>query len=507
MKVLKELSLIINKKKVQNIEIIDGNILKQKSNKLNKFYHGLISGQFQDDDDAALHIYGATPDDERYRQLKTRFRKRLLNTLFLLEVKNPSKPNYEKALINCQREWALVQILQLNKAKESTVKLAHHVLNIALQYHFTLLIIESARLLRKISAENGEKKDFATYNEYIHHYLPRREAEIVSEELLQTVYQQYLLFGPGTDRNQLEEEMIEHCARLLNLSERFNTPQVNYHMFLAWIMRYELQRDYKNMLAVCDQTEKYLNDQPYFTTVEKEAEVLIKKLSVYLHTGAFQKSKAAIEKKLDGFEPGAKYWFSILEVYLLTAIHTENYISALAIFNQAVGHPAFAQIPDQEAQKWFSYEVYLHYFIEIKQLNTTISYHRRPKKFHLDEFLDHQYTFPKELVNLTVQLSCAQILFLFERHNLRTIAEKINHLRKYALPQLKRKKNERTLYFVRLLQQLIRTDFQIDPLIYKSRNLQRLQTTPFHYRGRVGELEILPYEKCWQRIVLYLSNS
>lgn len=505
MKVLKELSSIINKKRVNNIEIIDGNLLKRKSNKLNKFYHGLISGQFQDDDDAALYIYGAPPNDERYRQLKTRFRKRLLNTLFFLEVKNPSQPNYEKALVNCQREWALVQILQLNNAMESTTKIAHQVLNTALQYHFTNLIVESARLLRKIAAENGEKKEFTVCNEYIHHYLPRREAEIVSEELVQTVYQNYLLFSPGTDHSQLEEEIINHCAQLLNLSERFNAPLVNYHMFMAWIMRYELQRDYKNMLAVCEQTEKFLNDHPHFITVERTAEVLIKKMSVYLHTGAFQNAKTVIEKKLDGFKPGAKYWFSILEFYLLTAIHTENYISALAIFNQASGHPAFIHIPEEEAEKWFCYEVYLHYFIEIKKLNTTISYHRRPKKFQIDEFLNHQYTFPKELVNLTVQLSCAQIMFLFERHNLQKITEKINYLRKYALPQLKRKRNERTLYFVRLLQQLIRTDFQIDPLIYKSRNLQRLQTTPFHYKGRVGKLEILPYEKCWQRIVSYLS--
>lgn len=505
MKVLKELSSIINKKRVNNIEIIDGNILKRKSNKLNKFYHGLISGQFQDDDDAALHIYGATPNDERYRQLKTRFRKRLLNTLFLLEVKNPSHPNYDKALINCQREWALVQILLLNKAMESSAKIAQQVLNTALQYHFTPLIIESARLLRSMAAEKGEKKEFATYNQYIHHYLPRREAEIVSEELMQTVYQKYLLFSPGTERNQPEDEILEHCAQLLNLSERFDAPLVNYHMFLAWIMRYELQRDYKNMLAVCDQTEKFLHDHPHFSTDDKATQVLIKKMSVYLHTGAFQSSKAVIEKRLDALVPGAKYWFSILEFYLLTAIHTENYISALAIFNQATAHPAFAHMSKEESEKWFTYEVYLHYFIEIKKLNTTISYHRRPRKFELDEFLRHQYTFPKELVNLTVQLCCAQILFLFERHDLRTIADKINHLRKYALPQLKRKRNERTLYFVRLLQQLIRTDFQIDPLIYKSRNLQRLQTTPFQYKGRVGELEILPYEKCWQRIVSYLG--
>jgi len=506
MKILKELSKIITKRKVFNIDIIDGNILKRKTSKLNKFYAGLINDQFQDDDDAAFYIYGSTPADERYRQLKTRFRRRLLNTLFFLEVKTPAKPNYKKALMNCEREWALTQILQLNNAQEVTYKLASNVFKTAKQYHFTNLLVESASLLRKIAAQKGDKTAFKTYNQYIHDYLPKREAEIQSEEALQWINQRYDQAIKKEKRDLLKEEIVPYCDQLISLSERYDAPIVNYNMFLIWSIRYELQGDYEGMLEVCEQAEQYLNTHPYFYSLDKATPIQIKKMSAYLHTKVFQGGKKIVEQNLNTIPSGSPSWFTLHEYYLLTAIHTENYISALAIYNRAAIHKNFKAIKGVEAKKWTVFEAYLHYFIQVKKLNATISYDRKNRRFNLDQFLNNQYSYSKEVVNLNVQLVTAQILFLLEKQNLREISNKINHLCNYTLPHLKRNQNQRTLYFVRLLQQLIRSGYDIDALIYKSRNLQRLQEIPFYYKGRAEELEIIPYEQCWQKITMYLNN-
>ncbi len=86
MKNLIEISKIVTKKKVKKIEIFDDHSLKHKNSKFNEFYEALMSNKFRNDRDAASFLYSCSPTDDKYRQLKSRFRKRLLNTLFFLDV-------------------------------------------------------------------------------------------------------------------------------------------------------------------------------------------------------------------------------------------------------------------------------------------------------------------------------------------------------------------------------------------------------------------------------------
>ena len=116
MKNLLEIAGVVTKKKVKKIEIFDEYALRNKGSKFNEFYEDLTSGEYKNDRDASSKLYGCTPKDARYRQLKSRFRKRLLNTLFFLDVNKPSASNYDRAHFTCHKEWTLVKILLDNDA-------------------------------------------------------------------------------------------------------------------------------------------------------------------------------------------------------------------------------------------------------------------------------------------------------------------------------------------------------------------------------------------------------
>ena len=115
MKNLIEISKIVTKKKVRKIEIFDDHSLKHKNSKFNEFYEALMAGKFKNDRDAATFLYSCSPTDDKYRQLKSRFRKRLLNTLFFLDVNLPSTSNYDRAYYSVNKDWTLVKILLSNK--------------------------------------------------------------------------------------------------------------------------------------------------------------------------------------------------------------------------------------------------------------------------------------------------------------------------------------------------------------------------------------------------------
>lgn len=502
MKILKELVHVMTKRKAIHIEVVDQRLLSDQKSKLSQFYHGLAKGQFEDDQEAALYLYGATNTDEKYRQLKSRFRKRLLNTFFFLDPQPPANLNYDYALLNCERQWALVQILNYYRARTAAIKLARSVLKTALNFHFTHLVIQSARLLRQYAAEENEPKAFHQYQQYLEEYLPKQTGEIQAEEIFQTVSRQYFrTVRKSREPDRSHDELIAHCDQLLLLSEKHDAPSINFQMYLAWIMRYELQNDYGAMLEVCEQAATYLADHPQFCTPEEQTSIQIKIISAYLHTQDFPNGKTAIEKGFQHLNSHSKYWLIFLEYYLLLALHTQHYLSAFAIFNQAATHPHFNKLTEEEAEKWLAFDAFLQYFAETKQLRSTLSEKRERPRFHLQTFLNTQYAHPQKKINLTVQLTALQILFLLERRNLRLITEKIKYLRKYALPYLKRNANERPLYFVQLLQQLIRADFQTNALIDQPGSLQKLLATPFAYKGRGAELEVIPYEQLWQQIL------
>ena len=97
MKNLIEVGKIVTKKKVRKIEIFDDHSLRTKNSKFNEFYEALMADKFKNDRDAATFLYGCSPTDDKYRQLKSRFRKRLLNTLFFLDVNLPATSSYDRA--------------------------------------------------------------------------------------------------------------------------------------------------------------------------------------------------------------------------------------------------------------------------------------------------------------------------------------------------------------------------------------------------------------------------
>ena len=77
-------------------------------------------------------------------------------------------------------------------------------------------------------------------------------------------------------------------------------------------------------------------------------------------------------------------------------------------------------------------------------------------------------------------------------------------MKSYANRQLKKEEYFRTIQFIRLLQQLVKADFQIENLSNVEKYYNRLIEEPFFYRGLISELEVLPYEKLWNMILARL---
>jgi hypothetical protein len=129
---------------------------------------------------------------------------------------------------------------------------------------------------------------------------------------------------------------------------------------------------------------------------------------------------------------------------------------------------------------------------------------QRRKNFRVARFINDPVLYPKDQRIFTVLVVIAQMLFLIEKKSYNNAAERIDRLKSYANRQLKKEEYFRTIQFIRLLQQLVKADFQIENLSNVEKYYNRLIEEPFFYRGLISELEVLPYEKLWNMILARL---
>lgn len=499
MKHLIEISKIVTKKKVKKIEIFDEHSLKHKNSKFNEFYEALMIGKFKNDRDAATFLYACSPTDDKYRQLKSRFRKRLLNTLFFLDVNLPATSSYDRAYYSCNKDWTLVKILLSNDAQHTAASLARQLLTTALKFKFADVIVNCSRILRRYAAMEANEKQYEIYDQYSKQYQDILDAEIRSEEFYQRVTMNY---HKAPDKNQnLEEKIDIYCNALVGLSETYDSPIIFYNMYLVWVYRYEMLNDYNSALQICDNAEQYIEENPRYYQDDKLATFQLKKMNAYLHLRDYKNGKVNAEKCLQSFPEGSDTWFTFMEYYLLMAMHTDNYINALAIYRKASSNTRFKRIVGADKEKWNVYDMYLNYIIESEGTNNPILRAQRRKTFRLSRFLNDPILYPKEQRMFTVHLLAVQVLFLIEKNSYSAATERIDRLKNYANRQLKKEDYFRSIQFIRLLQQLAKADYRYEALSNVEKYYNRLVEQPFKYRGLLNEIEIIPYEKLWNMIL------
>ena len=495
MKNLIEISKIVTKKKVKKIEIFDDYSLKSKNSKFNEFYEALMAGKFRNDRDAATFLYDCSPTDDKYRQLKSRFRKRLLNTLFFLDVNLPDTSGYDRAYFTCNKEWTLVKILLTNEAKTTAAALARQILTTSLKFKFADLIVNCARILRTYAAEMESEKEYEEYDGYIKQYKDILDAEIRSEELYQRVMMNY--YHTVSENFDLTERIDTYCDALIGLSEVYDSPVILYNMYLVWTFRYEMLRDHEAMIEVCTQAENYMKENPTFYQEEKMATFQLKKMSAFLHLKDYKRGKMNAEKCLQSFEEGSEMWFTFMEYYFLLAMHTDNYINAVAIMSKAAGHPKFRKLTTEDRERWKIHETYVNYVIEVFGEENPILRRQNRRLFKVQKFLNDPILYPKDMRLFTIFLLIAQVLFLIEQKQFPQATELIDRLKNYANRQLKREDFVRLIAFIRLLQQAAKAEFKRDELVGTEKYIQRFHDTPFNYRGLTDEMEVIPYEQLW----------
>lgn len=507
MKNLIEISKVVTKKRISKIEIFDKSLLNRKESKFNEFYEGLVNDKFGTDEEAAAFLYSTSPMDDKYRQLKSRFTKRLLNTLFFLDSNDPSFSDYHRANYSCNKNWAQIRILLNSGARNAAIKIATKTLGVALSYKFSDLILNCSRILMNHASLSGDEKEYEQYAALVKQALRDITFEIEGEEMYQRLTINFALSSSSS--SELAGTADKYLVEITKLCEQSDSYQLHYLKFQIEIMATQLKGLHKQTIAVCERAEAYLSANPNFNQNVKLASLALAKISSYLQLRDYDNGRMNAERCLDLVAEGSNNWFIFLEYYFLLAMHTENYINAAGIFIKVINHPRFIYTSEERKEKWRIFEAYINYIFETENLDRELlSVDPAKRKFRLLKFLNEVPYFTKDKKGYNVSILVVQIIYMLEKGEYTGIINRSEALNVYCSRYLRKDDAYRSSCFLKMLLTLVKEDFAYERTKQMAQKyLRKMQEGDPDGNNMVNEWEIIPYEILWDKVLNRLKNK
>ena len=505
MRTLIEISKIVTKKRISKIEIFDKSLLNKKESKFNEFYEGLVNNDFKTDEEAAEVLYQTTPLDDKYRQLKSRFTKRLMNTLFFLDANDPSFSNYHSAYYTCNKNWALIRILLSSGARNAATKLAAKTLHVAQNFRFTDIILNCSRILMTNSSLAGKSKEYEQYAEIANKAMVELGYEMQSEEMYQRLTIGLTSSGSvDEERARIAGEYLEKVRALTALSD---SCILHFNMYQIWILYLQFKGGYQGTIEVCEQAEAFLDKNEPFRQKVKQAGLALTKINCYLQLRDYENGRTNADRCLELFTEGSNNWFVFLEVYFLLAMHTKNYINAAGIYLKVINHPRFQFTAPERQEKWKIFEAYINYIFETEGLNKDLLFDDGKRKFRLLKFLNEVPHFSKDKKGFNVAILVLQILYMLEKGDYTGIINRSEALNVYCSRYLRKDDSFRSNCFLKMLLTMEKEDFKYERTRQMAMKFYKKMTEEVNDENIVHEWEIIPYETLWDMVLNRLRNK
>jgi hypothetical protein len=490
----------VTKKRVSKIEIFDKSLLNKKDSKFNEFYDGLVNERFATDDQAADFLYSTTPLDDKYRQLKSRFSKRLLNTLFFLDANDPSFSDYHRAHYSCNKNWALVRILLGNGARLSAIKVTKKTMKVAQTYRFSDMLLSCARVMMSHSSMQGNEREYEKYADIADEARKNLVAEMRAEELFQRLTIKFA--KSASVKVELVDVADSYLEEIRSMIEDCDSYSLHWYYYQIWILSRQIRGDFAGTVEVCEKAEQFLEENPPFNQQKNLAHIALIKLNCFLQLRDYENGRLNAEKCMQLFEEGKQSWFVFLEYYFMLAMHTENYINAAGIYLKVVNHSRFQYTSETRQEKWKIFEAYLNYIFETEGLDRSLLNNNKKRKFRLLKFLNEVPTFSKDKKGFNVAILIIQILYLLEKGEFDAIINRSEALNVYCSRYLRKDDSFRSSCFIKMLLVMEKEDFRFDRTRQMAQKyFNKMEEFSRQEGHEVQDWEVIPYETLWQKVL------
>ncbi|MGK7393946.1 MAG: hypothetical protein ACNS62_05220 [Candidatus Cyclobacteriaceae bacterium M3_2C_046] len=494
MKDFKRLVQIVTKRGQKNIPLLYFNKDIEAVGKEQELFLKTQSGDFSNDKDASMGIYGTEVPDHRYKMLKSRVKQKLLNHVYFLDYDDERVTSSHKYEEECLRLIYISRILMNEGEFYVSEKLLNKCLYLAKEAEFTYIIISSLELLRLVHTENCRPIHFKKTKEDIRDYKKIYEVE---EEARETFYfYKILLSKSGHSRRKNIDKVETAIKKLKSLYEKNNSYQIFEQYYNLKILYLQLNGNYNEIIKLTNEV-----DQEYekgSLNVKRFDNRYNKLVKIYAHLNAkdYTNGLKYAEKYISEFSKSSQAWFSFMENYFLLAMHTKSYELASNIINKVMINSFYDKLPERNREKWDIYRGYLYFLSPDDSL---------VRNYDFNKYFAEVPVFRKDKSGYNSSILILQFLNYLKEDKVGRISEPVEELDKYVNKYCTDCFSKRSKVFFKLLSTVVKCGLDIRTIKVKTKYLSS-KLKEIDVAGDIyDELEVLPYEQLWDIIIKYLK--
>lgn len=454
--------------------------------KESKFIESLINNEYKSDHEAAQDLYQTSPKDVRYKMLKHRTKKKLYNNLLFLDSNKIGLKHHLRKEQECIMMLHQATVLKRQYELDLILNLANKVISISEDYDFTDHLVEAYELKLYCYSELGQLKEFESS---LKHLQIHQQKLIQEKESLIKFQTLFVNLKQSVKKRQLY--LSTYYNTLLELEEIWRTCRtyIAFNSFYrASILYYESIGDYKGIIRMTLDSESLIQQKSFNST--RFNSHFNKFILVYSHLRSrdYKEGLFFAAKYFDDFNFQTVNWFSYLENYFLLSLHSKNYSLSEVLLNKYNDNPFKNKISADAKERWKLYEFYLNL------VSSDISPQNNPFLLHLPEY-------SKDKQGFNVAILILQFIYYLQKKESEALLYRIESLKKYILAHLKENFSLRSKLFLKLLILIVTEDYDAESSRKKGKKLfQKLADTPIP-GDAFAEIEIVPYEHLWERIL------
>ncbi|MES2731678.1 MAG: hypothetical protein V4714_08015 [Bacteroidota bacterium] len=468
---------------------------EQRPGKETTLFENMRAGRYSNDEQAAGDLYEGSPPDKRYAMLKARLWQKLLNHLFFLDFTDKGQ-----SICYCQQECLNMlhysKMLRLKGEFGLAEKQAVKAVGMAKQGEYSALVVQGLEMLQFLYAQNHQPKNYQLVMEELTHYRQLSQWEIEANDLYLNTR---LLYNKSIKkrRDSLKElptivmqlEVLWKKASSIAIFERYNKLK-------TWYL--EMINDFEAVLEHTKEVESLMKEGKLNLLIYDHT------FNVYIHLYAclrmkrYEEGMQFAETHLDVFERTSHNWFGFMEIYLLMAIHAQQYPLANQLFQQVDKNRLFCKLMEFAKEKWTLYRAYIAWVEPMSQLRENLDY---------ASLIQSIPQMTKDKLGFNVATLVLQFLHDLRTGDLDLLHCRMENLKQYTKRYLSDRHAQRSRLFFRLLALVVTHQLEVEVCRKKgTRLLAQLRATPSP-GDAFAEIEIIPYEHLWERVLSTLEQK
>jgi hypothetical protein len=457
-------------------------------------YTGLRKGQISDDLSAALAVFGEPDSSVRFRAFRARFRERLLNSLFFLELTSSRHGALGVDLYRLHKQVFWVHLLAMFGARNSAVAFCKKALKTARFYHQTLIEVDMMDFLCRHYWLQGHPKLHSRLSAKLDKKLATLQAEQSLSRMYQTLSMAYV---KSAVPREVSNQIAIYNERASELASRFQTYNTTQDSIRIQILYNQVSGNYFKTLEVCDIAERYFKEHDHLTPVTRYGELEMHRLESYLYLRDYEHGSQSALKCASYFPVGRNNWFTYMEYYFLLAMHTLRFERAIQIYTEVTSHPRFTLQRDALRERWRVFQICLNY-----ANRATRAPGQQQVEIDVDHLLQTVPIYTKDKQGYNVPILVMHILLLLERGDLDAITQRMEALKTYRSRYLRAKTNKHSALFFKLLMIMEANSFNYEEISKKgAKYYEQLRTLPSAYTEVHEGVQILSYAWLWERVL------